>query len=51
MADDSKIKAAVRPRSQIKMKANFKGVGQECPTQQELLVDVLLGFEALGEGL
>ena len=35
----------------IKIKTNFKGVGQECPTQQELLVDVLLGFEALGEDL
>ena len=58
MTDDSKIKAAVRPKPQIKIRANFKGVGQECPThtktnhkQNLLLVDVLPGFQALGESL
>ena len=43
-------------QAQVKIKTNFKGVGQECPThtiriQNLLLVDVLLGLQALGEGL
>ena len=53
MADDSK---SSRGQTQVtnQNKANFKSVGQECPThtqQKRLLVDVLLGFQALGESL